>query len=582
MRGTVPLAFGALALLAFSAGVRLWGLDFLLPSLFEPDAHVPVQVELIETAAPEPQENANYGKYPLLLAYITTACTPRVGWDALAAGGLAEQVTQAIHPVMRVRLVVALLSLLVLPATWLLARLTMPRGWSLLAAALAGTSLLSINFAVQARPHGAAASLMVLAVLACVLMRRRPRASTYLLAALAVALAFGSLQSGIAVFIPLVLAHFLAAPRSGFRRHLWLLVFLATAAAAVIFFYPFLLERPATPAGGVKFSGVTLDQAGHKLFFNLFNGKGAPLLVRSLWSWDPALAIGAGLGLIVWLVDVVSRRSSGASAPLADRLVALSFAIPYAVVIGLYQRSYERFLLPLIPFLACLAAWGLWRLLSGRRPALITAVFLGLLAFPSVVAVRFARLRSSPSTYEEAAAWIQETVDPAEDIVYLSIPMTLSVRSTAASLAAEKAFFPGRGLGWYDYQNAVGEADSDPAYRTRWLPLHNIELRQWARRSRREFVHSLAGGYCINEVFTGRSVGPELEDVRIGLQQEAKLLLRLSPDERPIASLPIAYQEATNVPLPHRAMRILRARALGPYLEIFRLPPPSSEPAIPR
>ena len=31
-----------------------------------------------------------------------------------------------------------------------------------------------------------------------------------------------------------------------------------------------------------------------------------------------------------------------------------------------------------------------------------------------------------------------------------------------------------------------------------------------------------------------------------------------------------------------RAMRILRARALGPYLEIFRLPPPSSEPAIPR
>jgi hypothetical protein len=198
------------------------------------------------------------------------------------------------------------------------------------------------------------------------------------------------------------------------------------------------------------------------------------------------------------------------------------------------------------------------------------------LTFPCVVAVRFAQLRTWPSTYEEAAAWVLETVDPEEDVVYLSLPMTLPVRSDAASLEAEEAGFPERGLGWYSYQRKVGESPSAPAYRTRWLPLHDPDLR---RRARKEFVHSLGGGYCINEVFTGRSVDPQVEDVRIGLQQEGKLLVRFAPDLSPIASLPLDYQEVADALVPNRAPRLLRARALGPYLEVFRLPEPRANPA---
>lgn len=579
VRGSTALALAALALLALSAWVRLTGIDYLLPSFIEPDAHIPVQVELIETAAVDPEENSNYGKYPLLLAYVAAACTPRVEWDTPATASLAEHIAVAIHPVVRVRLVVAALSLLLLPATFGLARLVMPRGWALLAAALAGTNLLAVNFAVQARPHGAAAGLAVLGVLACVHLRRRPRAGSYLLAALGLAAAFGSLQSGVAVFIPLAVAHFLADHRSGRVRHLWWLWLIAAAAATVFLLYPFLLEGAATPGGGVSVSGAKLDQSGHKIFLDRFNGKGVPVLLWSVWSWDPVLAIGAVLGGIVWLWDLVSRHRSPCSAPLADRAVLLSFALPYAVVIGMYQRSYERFLLPLVPFLACLAAWGLWRLLSGRRPLLVTAVLTGVLAFPTVVVVRFAQLRSWPSTYEEAAAWMSESVDPESETVYLSLPMTMPLRSDGISLSEEKARFPGRDLGWYSYQDAVGDPVAGPAFRTRWLPLHNPDLRQWARRSRREFVHSLEGDYCINEVFTSRSVAGEVEDVRIGLQQEGKLLLRITPDTVPLSTLPLAYQEATDVPLPHRAVRVLCARALGPSLEVFRLPRGSSDRA---
>ncbi len=42
------------------------------------------------------------------------------------------------------------------------------------------------------------------------------------------------------------------------------------------------------------------------------------------------------------------------------RLVVLSFALPYALVVGLYARSYQRFLLPLLPFLALLLVWVWW------------------------------------------------------------------------------------------------------------------------------------------------------------------------------------------------------------------------------
>ncbi|MDP6409712.1 MAG: glycosyltransferase family 39 protein [Planctomycetota bacterium] len=254
------------------------------------------------------------------MAYVASACTPRLEWNTPASAELSEHVARAIHPVLRVRLTVALLSLLVLPATWRLARLVMPPAWALVAAALAGTSLLSIHFAVQARPHAAAASLMALAVLTCVRLRRRPRAGAYLLASLAVGAALGSLQSGVAVFLPLILAHVLASHRSDWRRHLWALLFLLAAAATVVFLYPFLLEGAGPPVEGATPTSSRLGQSGPGTFRGGFNLQSASLLMRSLWSWEPALAAGAVLGLVVWLCDLVTRHSSPPPLPLAIAL----------------------------------------------------------------------------------------------------------------------------------------------------------------------------------------------------------------------------------------------------------------------
>jgi hypothetical protein len=159
----------AVAVLAGSAVLRFTGLDWLLPSLIEQDAHIPVQVRLMDGDPTEAARALNWGTYPHLVARLTRWLTPDERRVPPAEGGdvdLALHLARASWPVLRVRLVVALLSLLAVPATWLLARRFLSPAWSLLAAALVGTSLLAVHFGAQARAHGAAVGLFVLAVLA--------------------------------------------------------------------------------------------------------------------------------------------------------------------------------------------------------------------------------------------------------------------------------------------------------------------------------------------------------------------------------------------------------------------------------
>jgi len=47
---TRPFLLLALVILAGSAALRVTGLDWLLPSIIEQDAHIPVQVRLMEVA----------------------------------------------------------------------------------------------------------------------------------------------------------------------------------------------------------------------------------------------------------------------------------------------------------------------------------------------------------------------------------------------------------------------------------------------------------------------------------------------------------------------------------------------------
>jgi 4-amino-4-deoxy-L-arabinose transferase-like glycosyltransferase len=108
-----------------------------------------------------------------------------------------------------VRGIVSVASVLLIPATWLLARRLFTPGWSLFAAALCSLSLLNLQFGQLARPHAFAAPFTVLAVAAAVRLRRRPDLGSYVLCGVAGALAIGALQSGVAVLLPFAVAFLL-------------------------------------------------------------------------------------------------------------------------------------------------------------------------------------------------------------------------------------------------------------------------------------------------------------------------------------------------------------------------------------
>jgi hypothetical protein len=156
-------------------GVRLASIDFALPYFKESDAHVYRQIHLLGLEELTPELWKQSSIYPHLMARTVLAFP-----DPLAAPPDPDAMTLEEHLDFAggldrlVRGIVSVASVLLIPATWLLARRLFTPGWSLFAAALCSLSLLNLQFGQLARPHAFAAPFTVLAVAAAVRLRRRP------------------------------------------------------------------------------------------------------------------------------------------------------------------------------------------------------------------------------------------------------------------------------------------------------------------------------------------------------------------------------------------------------------------------
>jgi hypothetical protein len=568
-------------LVACAAFLRLRGIDYLLPLHIEPDAHIAVQVKLIEEGRERPQDDPNWGSYPHVTAWTTMVLTERAPLPEVDAP-IEEHLVAAQQNVLRVRIAVAVLSLLSVPATFLVGRLYLTRGWALVAAALAATSLLAVHFGAQARPHGAAVGLTTLALWALVLVRRRGDVLAYALATVLGALAFGTLQSAVALAFPWLVAHFGNARGRGARTHALLVVPVAGVALAMLAFYPFLVQsilESASSDGGSTATEFGLEkrtvvQGGHKVQLSMFNGGGFAILLHALWSWEPVLLVGGTLALLVWAFD---RDRKGPRAGRSEYLVVLAYVLPYALVIGVYERSYERFLLPLVPFLAVFVAWGLARVARRGWGGVVLAAVV--VALPTTIAWRLVQLRVAPSTLEQAGAWVAEHAAPT-DRVWQTRSQTLPLYKSPESEAEDEAdysFAKQRLLNWVAYQRDVlGEQRGTPRYDLPWMPVGaGLELATGEMRTHPvEYLKRLAGGrYVVAEVFEDKRKLPGLTRLQEVLRRRCELVARFSPDPGDGGSSnPLVYQDETHVSLPHMAWRVWNARALGPVLEVFSLP----------
>lgn len=141
---------------------------------------------------------------------------------------------------------------------------------------------------------------------------------------------------------------------------------------------------------------------------------------QNLVLWGLGLPLGlAAIGGIIGMAFNVFRKKNWDSLPL------LIWTLVYAAWQGLAWVKSMRYLMPIYPLLAIIAAWGLYELISARSDfrwkrlkisrkflKVIGVVFaVVVLAGTLVYAYAFSRIYTRPVTRIEASEWIYENID---------------------------------------------------------------------------------------------------------------------------------------------------------------------------
>ena len=460
---------GVFACVALALVLRLAGLESKLPHALEPDGGVIAsQVELIQRGDADREQAGTWSLYPHLIAYMAALLPPREP----SGNTLDDHLAQASAPFVRVRLVCALLSVLAIPATYAIARRFLERGPALLATMLSAASLLSTLISPQARPHGPAAALVLVAVVAALRMRRRPNLGNCALAGLAFGLAASSLQSGIAAVLPVAAAWWWRATdaKSSTLRFLGPVVMLAIGGGLAFLLYPHSSSVPQQVAGVAPDSAWFLG--GHQVQLGHIDGSGFRTVALTLFSFETIPFLFAIVGALVAMLHM--RRSFTpllADKRARDGLVCAAYVIPYLLAIGVYGWTVERFCLPLVPFVACGAA-AAWAWCATHVPRTVAALLLGLLVAPQVLASsRMAWLRCQPDGATLMARWIADNVDPNAQRIMLVPALDLPLARTAEELTADAPI--AYGSPWVRYQRGgIAETWDCARFSMGYMPLH--------------------------------------------------------------------------------------------------------------
>lgn len=420
-----------LVLTLSALGMRLATIDFGLPNDQESDVHIFRQVHLLQLEELTPELLKEASIYPHMLARIILLfedpLAPPTNPDGMS---LAEHLARAGGLHVLTRSIVAVFSVLLIPATWLLARRVFGQGWALFATALVALSLLNLDYGQQARPHSFAAPFTAFAVAAAIRVRHRSDLSSWALYGLSAGLAIAALQNGIAVLIPIAAAFFLREPEG--RR--WLepraLVALGIIAVFVRVFWPFAFVGSDGAETGIE--GGTIRVSDQTMAFSEFTGEGFPTVLMTVWYYESVTFALALLGVAVWLVSLARRTGDGVPGRGKDVLVMLAYALPYFLVIGMHERAQQRFVVQLLPYLALLATYGLRGALlwlgqggpgSGMVPRLAAVAAL---TVPLAASLSHMSVRARGTTLDEAGRWVEEHVGADERVgIHLSFDVPL-------------------------------------------------------------------------------------------------------------------------------------------------------------
>lgn len=566
------------ALCVAGFALRLRGIDFLLPSLPLSDSFpIALQVDWLRGKTWAEHYPSSLIPYPPLLGWLTSLLPAPPDVPANSAAPLPEHLRLGAEPWLQIRLMATALSMLIVPATWWLARSFLRPAWALVAAALVATSLLHVNYAVHEKPHGPLSAFTAVAVLAALWVRRRGGPGACAALGLASAACIAMLQSGFAV-LPLLPAALIARERGARRASpFWILLTLALIGAAAVVAYPdlFATSAPAVEMQRPEGTEGFLAIEGHQIYLQSIDGSGFEVLVGGLWSNDPVLFLGCVLGGFAALLAWRSGERL-TSARARDLAVVLAFALPYFVVFGVYPRTLERFALPLLPFYALLAAFGFERALRAvvaRAPEAVRGASVTIASSACVLVAlvpcwRLGELRQRPDTFAQVADVLVERARPHEDRIVVLTAVDLPLLYGAAAMQ-ENGRYPERSH-WVRYQMRLPPATHGvERYEVLLGPGPGTKTAEALRSGLLPYLREAGARFVVIPAAAGGDDAPHRE-----LRENGELVARFTPEAVDGGGLEsFTYIHKRN-PRPWSEpffARLFAIERLGRTIEVYRL-----------
>jgi hypothetical protein len=443
------------------------------------------------------------------------------------------------------RVVAALLGTIAVWLTYLAGTRLFNRTVGLLAAAIFGLAFLPIFYSHLALNDVPALAPVTLSLYGIAGVLRRGRTRDYAIAGLGIGLAAATKYTGGITLLCLVAAYvcdssggspLAAARRLGLALVLALLAFVICNPYAVLDFSAFRsgLSQQASAAGGAD--PVKLGSTA---------GSG---IAYYLWTFTWGLGWGPALAAIGGSILLVARRR------WAMMLVLLPAPITFIVFMGDQQRFFGRWLMPIFPIVAIVAAYGAVELVrflargprTRRIPAPLAGAAAALMLLGQSVAatVHNDHVLSRPDTRNLTRAWMDANVPAGSKVVIEPVVPDNWVTDIGQSLGWTPS-----GARWYRYATWLTDVDQHgnllPAGERRYVVIDQYE-RTLRPELLDEYVNS---GYCwlvVGSLQAGRAFAdpgavPGAIRYYAALSRDAQLVYHVSPFGTADRSVPFSF-----------------------------------------
>jgi len=422
-------ALGIILIVVLAAAVRIWGIDWGLPTArhyfsYHPDETVTL-LAAMKVNFFEGQLDPgfyNYGSLYIYLVSISVLLVSCLGLIDLSHEDIFSNIGEFAKLYLTGRVAAVLLGIATVYLVYLLGKRMCGRGVGLLAALFMAAMPIHVMHSRFLAVDVPATFLVVAALIFAFRIPEGHRLRDYLLSGLFAGLAAGTKYSAGLVILSPIVAHLATGKAGPFRRVLsGKLASVLIAAAA-----GFLIGTPGAVLYRHGFARDFLYEFWHAKMGHgfVFAGTGSGYVYHFTHSlWDgmglPLLALAA-----IGILYAFCRRTTG-------DLILLVFVVAYYAVIGAAQVKFARYVIPLLPVLAILAARVSSDLIAGLLKRGLFAKALGYIAvlvlllitgYTLFYSLALDRVFASTDTRDRAAAWVRNNVLPGSSIGLPTIP----------------------------------------------------------------------------------------------------------------------------------------------------------------